>query len=451
MELVERFHVSVNQVAQLTSYSLLVIAGCAYPYSVLSRKYGKRGPFLFALAVLVAADAWAGLASSYHSMLGARMLSGVGQSMFEALSLGIIPDLFFVHERGKRVALFLFVSQSGVTLGQPIATKITTRFGLKWCFAGLAISEAIMFIATFFFFFECTFMRDQNNQSTHPEDETSMDMITTSKQVMADVAQDIHVEDIEQRVSITGPPRTYIQKLHIYNGVFTDSSVFGLGWRSICLSFHPTIFLVAIAALPLSWPVGISFILSPIMHSEPYNFSTNGVANMFIAAWLGTVGAFAIGATVDWFVKFLARRNGDIYEPEFRLWYMIPGWAFFFAGWLGFGFALEAMSSWVALAFCFALIYTGACVTNISLVSYLLDAHEEYAVESQVILFAFKNLFAFGMGFFFVDWYYSSGPRVLFGVVGGVVTGITLLIVPLYIGGKLLRVFWTKHWFLNLQ
>jgi predicted MFS family arabinose efflux permease len=79
------FNRSINDIAQLSSYMLLIIAVSAYVFAAWANIFGKRGLFIFAMATLVAADAWAATASGYHLLFGARMFSGVGQGAFECL------------------------------------------------------------------------------------------------------------------------------------------------------------------------------------------------------------------------------------------------------------------------------------------------------------------------------------------------------------------------------
>ena len=136
----EEFGVSINDIAQLSSYMLLIIAVSAYVFAALANVLGKRGIFVFAMATLVAADAWAATASGYHSLFGARMFSGVGQGAFECLALSNVPDLYFVHQRSKRIALFWIFLQTGVYLGVPIGTQIINNSGWHMAFTALAIT-----------------------------------------------------------------------------------------------------------------------------------------------------------------------------------------------------------------------------------------------------------------------------------------------------------------------
>lgn len=442
--LATEYEKSIGDIAQLTSYSLLVISGFAYVFSILSRLYGKRGLFIFATATLVASDIWAGKAADYGSMMGARVLSGVGQSMFEALSLAIVPDLFFVHERGLRVAAFLFVSQSGVTLAQPIATHIATEFGLNWAFYGLAISEAVMLIAIILFFWECSFSRDHDEPLAHMEEIVAHDSQEEKKETGPDAVCLENVEHSSKRLS-------HRHHLRIYSGKISSFNIGTLTWRTLALNFHPTIFWAAISGLPLSWPVGISYTIALALESPPYNFSANGVSNLFIASWFGATLALAIGATQDLFVQKMTKRNNNIYEPEFRLWYALPGLIFSILGFVGWGWGIQAGVSWVGLAFFFAFVFTGALLVNSAIISYIIDGYRMYSIEAQVVLFAFKNLFPFGMGYFFFEWYAAAGPKVVFGIVGAIIGGVGLTTIPFYVFGKRMRNFWDKHPFLGIK
>lgn len=91
------------------------------------------------------------------------------------------------------------------------------------------------------------------------------------------------------------------------------------------LTFHPTIFWAGLAGLPLSWIVGISFTISPILGAKPYNMSADSIGNIYLAPWIGSVIVIAVfGGLSDWIVKQAARRNSNIYEPEFRLLFLLP-------------------------------------------------------------------------------------------------------------------------------
>lgn len=87
---------------------------------------------------------------------------------------------------------------------------------------------------------------------------------------------------------------------------------------------------------------------------------------------------------------------------------------------------------------------------NNSIISYLLDAHRQYGVESQVILFVVKNLMSFGMGYFFVPWLESTSTKLVWSVISGIVAGLSLIGVFFYVYGKRLRAYFHAHPFLGV-
>jgi hypothetical protein len=54
------------------------------------------------------------------------------------------------------------------------------------------------------------------------------------------------------------------------------------------------------------------------------------------------------------------------------------------------------------------------------------------------------------MGYFFVPWWQSAGAKTVWGVAAGVQAGLALFVIPLYIYGKRMRAYWSRHTFLNL-
>lgn len=183
--------------------------------------------------------------------------------------------------------------------------------------------------------------------------------------------------------------------------------------------------------------------------APPYNFSANGVANMYIAAWIGSTLSFLSGGTPDRFVKVLARRNNDVYEPEFRLWYLIPGTITFVIGYTGWGWGVSVRTPWQGLAVFWALAFYGSGLMNTAVLTYIIDAHRHYSTESQVVVFSFKNMWGFGLGYYFVEWYLSAGPKVSLGIISAISVAVVLPAIPLYLFGKRLRAFWMRHPFLG--
>jgi MFS family permease len=62
----------------------------------------------------MAALIWSATANSYGSFLGARILTGTGASANESIMNVVVADMYFLHERGKYVGSYLYVTTSSL-------------------------------------------------------------------------------------------------------------------------------------------------------------------------------------------------------------------------------------------------------------------------------------------------------------------------------------------------
>lgn len=445
--LAENWGKSIGQISELSSYMLLIIGASTYIVSPICRTFGKRGLILFGLMVLVASDAWAANASTYNTFMGARCLSGVGQAVFEGSSGSIIADLFFVHERGKRVAFFVFTIATGITLGVPLGARVFSSGGVKWTFAGLAIAEGTLVILVALFFFEPSYSKPRPGDmvSTAHEDPNS------SRQFDKELGPNI--SQVERTTENPHPAtrKPYLERLSLYNGRFSSINLLVLFGRCVAITFHPTVLWCALEGLGLSWSVGVSYTISQILDAPPYNFSAIGVGNMFIAAWLGLLTGVLISATSDMLCQVLTKRNNNTYEPEFRLLYIIPGTLFSILGFAGWGYGVAVQIPWIGLAIFIYFMYAGVGVLNSAPIAYIIDAHKMYSIESQVVIMFMKNIFPFTMGYYFVDWEDRVGSKTVWVAMAAITAGVSCMGLIFYFYGKVLRAFWMRHPYLGFR
>jgi len=140
----------------------------------------------------------------------------------------------------------------------------------------------------------------------------------------------------------------------------------------------------------------------------------------------------------------MTRRNGGVFEPEFRL-FMV----FFVAlstvmGLWGFGWSAQVDDPWIAPTVFFGIIGFGCTLGSTVSISFVVDSYRADAGSSLTSLNFSKNV----MGFIFslvtnnaVD---KLGVRSTFFILGGIHLGICTLAVPLYVFGKRFR-GWTHR------
>jgi MFS family permease len=108
----------------------------------------------------LAGSLWAARAQSYGSLLGARVLQGLSMSFFESIVFSVIGDLYFVHERGKRMAIYISSLSAISNLPVLVAGKVDESLGWRWIFWMYSIFIGALWILAIIFGWETAYNRD---------------------------------------------------------------------------------------------------------------------------------------------------------------------------------------------------------------------------------------------------------------------------------------------------
>lgn len=151
--------------------------------------------------------------------------------------------------------------------------------------------------------------------------------------------------------------------------------------------YQPLILLVTIpaitfAALVYGILVGLGDVMSTTMSTflpqAPYNFSSDQIGLMSLPRIIGvTIGALIVGPLSDWWIVYLSRRRNGVYDPEMRLWCIIPFLPFVPAGALLFGIGLNNHLDWPIIAVGLALYNIGVTPINSIIITYLTDSYKD--------------------------------------------------------------------------
>lgn len=160
-QLVVEYNVSFTKVSLLTGWQLLTVAICGFFISPMISKFGKRPVILVTSTIGLGGCIWLYFANSYNTIVGARVLQGISVSFvsliivshyllaltrstqYEAVGFGIIADLYCVHERGSRIAAFLFPLGAFNVLCPLIGGVVAQNLGVPWMFRLMVIFAAI--------------------------------------------------------------------------------------------------------------------------------------------------------------------------------------------------------------------------------------------------------------------------------------------------------------------
>ncbi|KAF2156808.1 MFS general substrate transporter [Myriangium duriaei CBS 260.36] len=432
------FERDFTQIALLTGWHLLGVGVAGFIFVPSARIWGKRHLYLLGTLIIIISSIWGGLSNhNYKSLVAARVFQGVGLAPFEALVNTSVGDLYFVHERGKRMALTNLALFGGAFFTPVIVGKMTFTMGWQWTFYFIAIFAAVMFPLLVCFVPETAFRRDKRF-------DTDTIALTADDKSSGEQSQDSIIDATEGN---RGP--TIRQTLPLFSTRLTDESFFTLLVRPFPLFLQPAIFISClIQGAMIGWTVFIGIVLAAIMLGPPLFFNEVETGYMYSGAFIGALLGFIIaGLLSDWSAKLMTKLNRGTYEPEFRLLLVLPQLILGCIGLYGFGYTSDNIYKygWFWPDFFFALEVAGMVIGAVASALYLVDAHRDIAVENFTCLLVFKNLFSFGLTFSGYNWLVASGTKKVFIAVASVQVGICALAIPLYIFGKLNRSFWARH------
>lgn len=120
---------------------------------------GRRPIFILGTIMAFAATIGAALAPTYPSYMAARFFQGFGVSPAANVGLAIINDLFFEHERGQKVGLWVLAIDLGLLFG-PLIGGFINMAGYEWIQWLSAIMFGVILIAELAFLPETLYPRD---------------------------------------------------------------------------------------------------------------------------------------------------------------------------------------------------------------------------------------------------------------------------------------------------
>ena len=103
---------------------IAAIAVGSLVFNTLAVKIGKRPVYLLTSVGLIVTSFWGAGATSFASLVAARTVGGLCMAPMEALVPASIADIWFIHERGYRTAIFNLGVLGGINLASPIGEII---------------------------------------------------------------------------------------------------------------------------------------------------------------------------------------------------------------------------------------------------------------------------------------------------------------------------------------
>jgi MFS family permease len=310
--LIEEFNIDFTKISQLTGYQLLAVA-CAGPFVVVvARVWGKRPVFVVSAWITIIGVIVAAAAKDFNTILAARILQGLGAACFEGIVTPFIGDMFFVHQRGSRIAAYTMSLWTGSMFGLIPTGVITENLSWRWTFIISGIFLAFFSVLLTLFVPETAY----NRASVFELDVNGDEGIDTLNAKRAYLEDENKTERVTTTTTQYGARKGIVARMSLYNGRFSPDSPLKLILRPWVLLLHfPVFWTMIFTGMSQVFSVGISFLTPQVYGVPPYNLNPAQLGYLGAGPVVGVIIAAAFCAlTFDRVATWAARRNNGIYE-----------------------------------------------------------------------------------------------------------------------------------------
>lgn len=418
--------ISLADLVSGTGYLFLVAGWSNLFWQPLALTFGRRPVYLFSILGCIAMSEWAAHISSVSAWTACRSLYGFFCAPVEVLPEHNVAELFFAHERGAYMGIYMLCLAGSNYIAPLIAGYMNLDIGWQWVQHWCAIVLGLNFVLTFFFYEDTLYLR------ATPE---------------ADIG-DKAVPGGHLKTTLTplptGSKETFLSKMRLWtkNPNIGPREFFDMVWRPVYMFFaFPVLAWAGLYyGLSLAWYNVYNGTASSIYSGEPYNFSSGAVGLTYLGPLVGAIiGGIYSGPITDRLALYLAKRNKGVKEPEQRLWGLL-----FYVFVTPFGIFLWGIGAahgikWPALAVAAALMGIANVVGGSFSLAYIVDCYRDISGEALVTGILCRNTMSFGWNYAITPWIDHNGRQNTFIIVGclSIVTGLSFLLMVFF--GKRLR------------
>ena len=102
----EDLNVTIQKASYLTSVQILVLGISPLIWRPISNKYGRRPVWLVSTALSAAFNLGCGLSPNFAVMITMRILVAFFIAPASAIGSGVVTEIFFDQERGKKIGIW---------------------------------------------------------------------------------------------------------------------------------------------------------------------------------------------------------------------------------------------------------------------------------------------------------------------------------------------------------
>jgi len=260
--------ITVEILSQSTAWLILTLGICVFFFNPAAKIWGKRPIYLFCSIILLVVSIWGAVADTYGSFLGSRILGALGMAPYEVLVQATISDLYFVHERATRIAVWNLFLLCGICGAGFISGYIIEDLGYKWTFGVCAILFGIFGLGVVFLVPETTYIRQNVHSETLAKTGIQHEERGAPEEKIDEKGAHVEFHATSQRRNdkITGngsspnaatePKMGLMRELRFLTGRYSDAKIWKIFTRPLIMFFYPCVlWAFLIYGTTLTWIV----------------------------------------------------------------------------------------------------------------------------------------------------------------------------------------------------
>ncbi|KAH7367122.1 major facilitator superfamily domain-containing protein [Plectosphaerella cucumerina] len=387
------WHESIARVNETNSINILMMALGGLLWVPMTSIIG-RAPTLFWSSLFGFGFTFGtALAPNFTTFYAMRALKGFFITSAQTISIAFIRDMFFFHERARKIGLWavLYIASPfwGPLVGNFVLGGTHRWEDVFWTCVGVCALDMVLIVAFL-------------DETWYNRDIPSADQPRRGSGFMARMSRVVGIWELKHHKTYY---RTFVQSYK----------------RFIVTLMKPVIFVVLVAYLVFfMWAIGIN-ITTAILFGTPrefggYGYSFNGVGYLYFSPIVGVLLGEIFGHYFnDWLAQRYVRRHGGVFEPEARLSMIYVSAVPMIVGLVVLGQALQYHLHVSAVVMGWGLHTFGIMGTSVAVSAYVLDSYPTAPAEVSGWTNFARAIGGFGVGYFQQPWGAKVGFDVSFG------------------------------------
>ncbi|KAM0540457.1 hypothetical protein ACHAO7_011190 [Fusarium culmorum] len=431
-----------KRITDLLTYPTLFM-GIGNLFSMpLANAVGRRPIFLFSVLLLTVSGIWCACSNSLSSHIAGRNIFSLAAGQSEALAPLIVQEVHFLHQHGVKLSYFVGVQNTLTAALFTATTYIVPTIGLPWWYGIMTIINGCTMIMSFFFLAETRFDR--------PED-ASEGAVHLRLDKNGDVAREGTNEVLFQvttRQGVVLQPekfgeRTFRDDIRLFHGKFDWPSALHF-YQDVgkSLILPPILWIFILNGAFLGLYIYQASTFAQILVMPPYGFSPELLGWVQLVQIVDCLIAVPIlGYGSDLICKFMSRRNGGVFEPEYRLLTLIIPAAAAIISAIFYGRAAANPNDyhWIAIVACYHLGFFAFLGANLVGITFVMDSYPSKSGPLLLVVCAGRGFVSFGLSYATVPSIESlgyDGAMNILAIICGVLSGFGIVV---YFIGKRVR------------